>query len=33
VSIESWLHNFGQRGKWNFCLTASTLVLTNQERQ
>jgi hypothetical protein len=27
-----WLHNFGQRGKWNFCLTTGTLVPANQER-
>jgi hypothetical protein len=23
--------NFGQDDKWNFCLTAGTLVPTNQE--
>jgi hypothetical protein len=28
-----WLHNFGQCGKWNFCLTTGTLVLANQEQQ
>ena len=24
--------NFGQDGKWNFCLTTGTLVPANQER-
>ena len=28
---ERRLHNFGQWGKWNFCLTTGTLVLANQE--
>ena len=31
--VQRWLHNFGRRGKWNFCLTAGTLLLANQERQ
>ncbi len=22
---ERWLHNFGRRGKWNFCLTAGKI--------
>ena len=30
---QRWLHNFGQCGKWNFCLTTGTLVLANQEKQ
>ncbi len=30
--VERWLHNFGQRGKWNFCLTTGTLVPANQEQ-
>jgi len=30
---ERWLHNFGRRGKWNFCLTTGTLVPANQERR
>jgi hypothetical protein len=29
---KRWLHNFGQDGKWNFCLTTGTLVPANQER-
>ena len=29
---QRWLRNFGQDGKWNFCLTTGTLVLANQER-
>jgi hypothetical protein len=32
-SAEKWLHNFGQRGKWNFCLATGTLVLANQEQR
>ena len=31
--IKKWLHKFGRCGKWNFCLTAGTLVLANQEQQ
>jgi hypothetical protein len=27
-----WLRNFAQDDKWNFCLTAGTLVPANQER-
>ena len=30
---QRWLHNFGRRGKWNFCLTAGTLMPANQERR
>ena len=30
---QRWLHNFGRRGKWNFCLTTGTLVPANQERR
>jgi leucyl-tRNA synthetase len=30
---ERWLHNFGRRGKWNFCLTTGTLMPANQERR
>ena len=33
VTIERWLHKFGQRGKWNFCLTTGTLMPANQERR
>jgi hypothetical protein len=29
---QKWLRNFAQGDKWNFCLTAGTLVLANQER-
>ena len=32
-SAERWLHNFGRRGKWNFCLTTGTLMPANQERR
>jgi hypothetical protein len=32
VLAQSWLHNFGQDDKWNFCLTTGTLVPANQER-
>ena len=28
---QSWLRDFGQDDKWNFCLTAGTLCPTNQE--
>ena len=31
--VERRLHNFGRCGKWNFCLTARTVVLANQEQQ
>jgi hypothetical protein len=30
--IEKWFRNFAQGDKWNFCLTAGTLVPANQER-
>ena len=26
LAKERWLHKFGQRGKWNFCLTTGTLM-------
>ena len=26
IGDERWLHNFGQRGNWNFCLTTGTLI-------
>jgi len=29
---QKWLRNFAQGDKWNFCLTAGTLVPANQER-
>jgi hypothetical protein len=29
---EKWFRNFAQGDKWNFCLTAGTLVPANQER-
>src|SRR6516225_2669436 len=29
---EKWFRNFAQDDKWNFCLTAGTLVPANQER-
>ena len=29
---KKWLRNFAQGDKWNFCLTAGTLVPANQER-
>ena len=29
---QKWFRNFAQGDKWNFCLTAGTLVPTNQER-
>jgi hypothetical protein len=32
IQCEKWLRNFAQGDKWNFCLTAGTLVLANQER-
>ena len=30
---QRWLHKFGRRGKWNFCLTTGTLMPANQERR
>jgi hypothetical protein len=30
--VKKWLRNFAQGDKWNFCLTAGTLVPANQER-
>jgi hypothetical protein len=32
LAKEKWLRNFAQDDKWNFCLTAGTLVPANQER-
>jgi hypothetical protein len=32
IDLQRWLHNFGQCGKWNFCLTTGTLAPANQER-
>jgi len=32
LGVEKWLRNFAQGDKWNFCLTAGTLVPANQER-
>jgi hypothetical protein len=32
VALEKWFRNFAQGDKWNFCLTAGTLVPANQER-
>jgi hypothetical protein len=29
---KKWFRNFAQGDKWNFCLTAGTLVPANQER-
>src|SRR6516225_5980817 len=31
-SRKRWLRNFAQDDKWNFCLTAGTLVPGNQEK-
>jgi hypothetical protein len=28
---ESWLHNFGQDDKWNFCLRVGKLLPADQE--
>jgi Transposase DDE domain group 1 len=32
LRTERWLHNFGRRGKWDFCLTRGMLVPANQEQ-
>jgi hypothetical protein len=32
-SKESWLRIFAQGAKWNFCLTARTVVHANQEQR
>ena len=29
---KKWFRNFAQGDKWNFCLTAGTLMPANQER-
>ena len=32
TSDKKWFRNFAQGDKWNFCLTAGTLVPANEEK-